>query len=53
MNTEALITMILTQGIVISFAAYFFYKVLTIKPKQEPDSYSENDDVIERQPEKK
>jgi hypothetical protein len=51
MNTEALITMVLTQGIVISFAAYFFYKVLTIPPKQEPDSYSENDDELVRQPE--
>ncbi|MDR6968681.1 hypothetical protein J2X31_002707 [Flavobacterium arsenatis] len=44
MNTEALITMLLTQGIVIGFTAYFFYKVLTIKPKSEPDSYSENDE---------
>ncbi|GIZ08835.1 hypothetical protein [Flavobacterium sp. UMI-01] len=43
MNTEALITMLLTQGIVVFFAVYFFYKVLTIKPKQEPDSFSEND----------
>lgn len=52
MNTTALITMVCAQGIVISFAAYFFYKVLTIPPKQEPDSYSENDDVLVRQPEK-
>ncbi|MGA9637885.1 hypothetical protein [Flavobacterium sp.] len=52
MNTEALVTMLLTQGIVVSFAAYFFYKVLTIKPKQEPDSFSENDDETERQKEK-
>jgi hypothetical protein len=49
MNTEALITMIVTQGIVISFAAYFFYKVLTIPPKQEPDSFSENDNESTRQ----
>ncbi len=49
MNTEALITMLFTQGIVIIFAVYFFYKVLTIKPKQEPDSFSENDDEVERQ----
>jgi len=49
MNTTALITMVISQGIVISFTGYFFYKVLTIKPKQEPDSYSENDDVTERQ----
>lgn len=50
MNTEALITMLVTQGLVFSFAVYFFYKVLTIPPKQEPDSFSENDDDIERQP---
>lgn len=51
MNTAALITMITAQGIVIAFAVFFFYKVLTIPPKQEPDSFSENDDVKERQPE--
>ncbi|MCW2118701.1 hypothetical protein [Flavobacterium sp. 7A] len=50
MNTEALIMMVTTQGVVVSFAVYFFYKVLTIKPKQEPDSFSENDDVVDRQP---
>ena len=49
MNTEALITMVATQGIVIFFTAYFFYKVLTVKPKSEPDSFTENDDVEERQ----
>ena len=49
MNTEALITMILTQGIVTCFAVYFFYKVLTIPPKKELDSFSENDDEIDRQ----
>jgi hypothetical protein len=49
MNTSALITMLCAQGIVISLASFFFYKVLTIKPKQEPDSYSENDDVTDRQ----
>ena len=41
--------MLITQGIVICFAAYFFYKVLTIPPKQEPDSFSENDDELVRQ----
>ena len=44
MNTEALITMMVTQGIVISFTAYFFYRVLTTKPKAEPDAFTENDD---------
>lgn len=51
MNTEALITMVLTQGAVISLAGYFFYKVLTTAPKQEPDSYNENDDELVRQKE--
>lgn len=46
MNTSALITMICAQGIVVSFAVYFFYKVLTIPPRQEPDSYSENDEEL-------
>lgn len=49
MNTSALITMLIAQGIVVSFASYFFYKVLTTPPKQEPDSYSENDDEMVRQ----
>lgn len=44
MNTTALITMILAQGIVTAIAGYFFYRVLTTPPKQEPDSFSENDD---------
>jgi hypothetical protein len=44
MKTEALIMMILAQGIVIFLAGYFFYKVLVTPPKAEPDSYSENDD---------
>jgi hypothetical protein len=49
MNTTAIIVMVCAQGIVFSLAVYFFYKVLTIPPKQEPDSYSENDDELERQ----
>jgi hypothetical protein len=49
MNTTAIITMVCAQGIVVCFAAYFFYKVLTIPPKPEPDSFSENDDELVRQ----
>jgi heme/copper-type cytochrome/quinol oxidase subunit 2 len=45
MNTSALIMMISVVSIVIIVSAYFFIKVLTTKPKAEPDSYSENDDV--------
>ncbi|MCJ7467954.1 MAG: hypothetical protein MUO53_14835 [Maribacter sp.] len=49
MNTSALIMMILAQGTVIGFAVYFFYRVLTTPPKQEPDSYTDNDDETLRQ----
>jgi hypothetical protein len=45
MNTSALIMMISTMTVVISITAYFFYKVLTIPPRPEPDSFSDNDDV--------
>jgi len=45
MNTAALIMMISVNVIVIAVCAYFFIRVLTTKPKAEPDSYSENDDV--------
>lgn len=45
MNTSALILMISVQLIVTALTGWFFYKVLVTKPKAEPDSYSENDDV--------
>ena len=48
MNSAALTTMLLTQGIVIGFTAFFFYKVLTTPPRQEPDSYEDNDDELVR-----
>jgi hypothetical protein len=44
MSTSALIMMLVTQITVICITGYFFYKVLTTKPKPEPDSNSENDD---------
>lgn len=44
MKTEALIMMLITISAVTAVTAYFFIKVLTSKPKQEPDSYSENDE---------
>lgn len=50
MKTEALITMVVAQGTVIAITAYFFFKVLTIKPKKEPDSYTENDEEADRKP---
>ncbi|SHJ25908.1 hypothetical protein SAMN04487911_11527 [Arenibacter nanhaiticus] len=51
MNSSALIIMLLAQGTMISLAGYFFYRVLTTPPKQEPDSYYENDDIENRQKE--
>lgn len=44
MTTNALILMISVWSIVTLITAFFFYKVLTIKSKPEPDSFSENDD---------
>jgi hypothetical protein len=43
MNSQALVLMITTQLLVISLTGYFFYRVLTTKPRPEPDSYEEND----------
>ncbi|MFN7045591.1 MAG: hypothetical protein ACK4M1_10380 [Flavobacterium sp.] len=48
MNSAALTTMLLTQGIVIGFTAFFFYKVLTTPPRQEPDSFEDNDEELKR-----
>lgn len=44
MSTSALILMISVWVTVTSITGFFFYKVLTIKPNAEPDSFSENDD---------
>ncbi len=44
MNTTALLMMIITMVVVIGVTGFFFYKVLTIPPRPEPDSYSENDE---------
>ncbi|WP_192877703.1 MULTISPECIES: hypothetical protein [Arenibacter] len=46
MNSAALIIMLLVQGVIISFVAYFFYRVLNMPPKPEPDSNSDNDEVL-------
>lgn len=43
MNTSALIMLLSTEIIVSAITIYFFWKVLTTKPKDEPDSYSGND----------
>lgn len=46
MSTSALILLITVWTTVASVTAFFFYKVLTIKPKSEPDSFSENDEEV-------
>jgi len=48
MKTEALITMLLSVGIVTGVTGYFFYLVLSMPPKQEPDSFEDNDDELIR-----
>lgn len=44
MNTTALILMISVETIITVIMVYYFIKVLRAKPKQEPDSYLDNDD---------
>lgn len=44
MNTQALTLMLFAVCTVTAITAYFFFRVLTTKPKPEPDSYAENDD---------
>jgi hypothetical protein len=44
MTNSALITMLVTQILVTLITGYFFYRVLTSKPRPEPDSFSENDE---------
>lgn len=44
MNTSALITMVMAQGIVICLTGFFFYKVLTTPPAKDPDSLTENNE---------
>jgi hypothetical protein len=46
MNSSALFLMVTVQLLVIIATGYFFYKVLTIPPRPEPDSYSDNDDEL-------
>ena len=48
MKTEALITMLSAVGTVTAVTGYFFYLVLSTPPKQEPDSYEDNDEELKR-----
>lgn len=43
MSTGALVMVIVTQSLFAIITGFFFYKVLTIKPNPEPDSFSDND----------
>lgn len=45
MNTSALFLMVSVQLVVTVLTAWLFIKVMVAKPRIEPDSYSENDDV--------
>lgn len=44
MSTIAMAMMLITVGLVTVITGYFFWKVLTTPPRQEPDSYEDNDD---------
>lgn len=44
MNTDALFLMVVTMLLVTVITAYFFWRVLTAPHRQEPDSFSDNDD---------
>lgn len=46
MNSTALFLMVTVQVLVICVTGYFFYRVLTSPPRNEPDSYADNDDEI-------
>lgn len=41
MSTIAIVMMVTVNILVTAITGYFFYKVLTTKPKPEPDSYVE------------
>ncbi|MBK6774678.1 MAG: hypothetical protein IPG74_02110 [Flavobacteriales bacterium] len=44
MNSSALTLMVFAMGTVTLLTGYFFYRVLTAKPKPEPDSYTDDDE---------
>jgi hypothetical protein len=37
--------MIIVQVTVLTLTGYFFFRVLKTPPREEPDSYADNDDV--------
>lgn len=44
MNSSALIMMLTTEIAVTIITIYYFVKILRTPPKQEPDSFIDNDD---------
>jgi len=42
MNSSALTMLLVSEITITLFTCYFFYKVLTVPKKKEPDSYSDN-----------
>ena len=50
METSAILTMLLVKGVFIVVPAYFLWKTMTTPPRPEPDSYSDNDEIVERSP---
>ncbi len=44
MSTSALLMLVVTEVTVTLFTIFFFWKVLTVPPKPEPDSFADNDD---------
>jgi len=45
MSATSLTFWLVTITIITAITVYFFVKVVRAKPKPEPDSYAENDDV--------
>lgn len=43
METQALVFMISAEVIITGLTVYFFLRVLFAKPKNEPDSYTDDD----------
>jgi len=44
MSTGALAMMLITEISITVITGYFFYKVLTTKKHEEPDSFTDNED---------
>ncbi|MDO8804160.1 MAG: hypothetical protein Q7R35_07005 [Elusimicrobiota bacterium] len=45
MSPSALFMLVVAEVTVTAFTIYFFWKVVTVPPRTEPDSFDDNDDV--------